>query len=70
MRKTPNFYAVSKGILSSSIIVHDWWKKPYDLQELLKAFGQGALQRGVQAAQAKGETIPADVLALIEPKWP
>jgi len=57
--KKPNLYGIGKGILSSAITVNDWWKKAgFDLHELVHAFGKGALQRGIDNAMQRGDTIP------------
>ena len=57
--KKPNFYGIGKGILSSGIVLSHWWKKEYNLYELVPAFGIGALQRGIDQAKANGEEVPA-----------
>lgn len=60
--KKPNLYGIGKGILSSAMTLNDWWKKPgFNLHELVHAFGQGALQRGIDNAKQRGETIPQSV---------
>jgi hypothetical protein len=61
-RHSPNLYGIAKSILSEGIVVHSWWKKPYDLAELIRNFGKGALQRGVSHAQTQGEEVPQHVL--------
>jgi len=61
-RRQPNFYATGKAILSEGMVVHDWWKKDYNIHELARFFGVGALQRGVDAAKANGETVPQEAL--------
>ena len=60
MRQKLNLYGLGKAILSSAMIVGDWWKKPYNIQELADAFGVGALQRGIDQAEEAGETVPQE----------
>jgi len=62
LRRQPNFYGFCKDLLSAGMIVNDWWKQPYNLRELTDAFGIGALQRGVKAAQERGEKVPQEVI--------
>jgi hypothetical protein len=57
-----SLYGMGTGILSSAMIVNDWWKKPgFNLRQLVQAFGKGALQRGIDNAKQRGEAIPQDV---------
>jgi len=58
----PSFYGLCKDLLSAGMIVNYWWKKPYNLRELTDAFGTGALQRGIKAAQERGETVPQEAI--------
>ena len=60
-----NLYAIGKNILSSGIVVNHWWKKEYNLPELVRAFGKGALQRGIDNAKRNGELVPESVEAAL-----
>ncbi len=64
-KKKPNLYGIGKGILSAGIVVNGWWKKDYNLPELVRAFGKGALQRGIDNAKNSGETVPDSVQAAL-----
>jgi hypothetical protein len=42
-----NFIGIGKSILSDYMTVNNWWEKDFSRQELLDAFGLGALERGL-----------------------
>lgn len=66
MRKSkPNFYGIGKDILSAVMVVNGWWMREYNLAELVRAFGKGALQRGIDNAKNSGETVPDSVQAAL-----
>ena len=62
--KTTNMYSIGKSIISSYMIVEDWWKvDDYDFYELRKAFGIEALKKGVDKSLERGEVVPEKVLS-------
>lgn len=58
-RKTPSLYAGLKAILSEGMVVGHWWTKDHNVPELIRAFGKGALQRGINEAVIAGENVPS-----------
>lgn len=61
-----NFYGLGKRFLSEGVVLHAWWKKPFDFRELRAAFGIAALRRGVDHAVRMGEEVPGDIRELVK----
>ena len=59
----PNFYATGKAILADAIVLSNWWQEAdwqLKIDQTIKAFGVGALRRGVEAALAAGKDVPLE----------
>lgn len=63
MRKG-NFYAIAKNILADGMRLDNWWKQPYDFEELRHHFGVRMLANGVRFSLDNGESVPDEILEI------
>lgn len=62
-------YGTAKNILAQSFTVPLWWEREH-WKDALKAFGWGALDRGVKYDKRNGVDVPQEAIDFLEENKP